>query len=173
MKAISSRRLRTYDRAVCNASPSDTSDAAVQPAAQAPSRRSLLVASTAFCAAAWSAGTTNTFNAFAASVSGSGATAATSGRSAAAAAAALSAADIADLEKTAFEAYANRDFKEAVELLTQILKAQPSNPRWYEMRAQVLVDGKNFDAAVKDFEKGLRLLEPGQLRLLEYSHWGV
>jgi hypothetical protein len=37
----------------------------------------------------------------------------------------------------AFEAYANREFSTVLQKLSDILAADPSNPRWYEMRAQV------------------------------------
>jgi hypothetical protein len=41
------------------------------------------------------------------------------------------------LQDAAFEAYANRDFQEAVNLLSQIVVKEPNSPRWLEMRAQV------------------------------------
>jgi len=37
----------------------------------------------------------------------------------------------------AAQAYANRDFKETVQLLTDLISREPDSPRWYEMRAQV------------------------------------
>ena len=36
----------------------------------------------------------------------------------------------------AAQAYANRDFKETVQLLTDLIAREPDSPRWYEMRAQ-------------------------------------
>ena len=36
----------------------------------------------------------------------------------------------------AAEAYANRDFKEAVRLLSELIAREPDSPRWFEMRAQ-------------------------------------
>jgi len=73
---------------------------------------------------------------------------------------------IGDLESRAFEAYANRDFQQASNLLTQIInmEADPATiPRWYEMRAQVLVDGKNFQAALTDFGEALSKTGPEAL----------
>lgn len=37
----------------------------------------------------------------------------------------------------AFEAYANREFSRVLQKLSDILAADPGNPRWYEMRGQV------------------------------------
>lgn len=37
----------------------------------------------------------------------------------------------------AYEAYANREFSTVLQKLAAILSADPDNPRWYEMRAQV------------------------------------
>ncbi|KAG1664703.1 hypothetical protein FOA52_006678 [Chlamydomonas sp. UWO 241] len=62
------------------------------------------------------------------------------------------------LEDAAFEAYANRDFKTAVGLLTDIMDEQPDVPKWLEMRAAVLVDGKNFSAAIADYDKALQMV---------------
>jgi tetratricopeptide (TPR) repeat protein len=63
------------------------------------------------------------------------------------------------LERIASEAYAKRDFKEAVEALNRLIALDPTSPRLREMRAQAHVDGKNFDLAVKDFDDCLRLLD--------------
>lgn len=69
----------------------------------------------------------------------------------------FAAQSISELEEAAFEAYANRDFKATVQLLTNIMEQQPKETRWLEMRGQVLVDGKNFDAAITDFDAALKL----------------
>lgn len=63
----------------------------------------------------------------------------------------------------AFEAYSNREFQDTSDLLTEIMARDPSSPRWREMRAQVLVDGKNFQAALGDFEAALQLTPEGEL----------
>lgn len=62
---------------------------------------------------------------------------------------------IQDLEEQAFTFYSNRDFPATLHLLDDIIKEDPSNPRWYEMRAQVLVDNKDFTGAISDFNKAL------------------
>ncbi|KAL4430602.1 hypothetical protein ABPG77_005842 [Micractinium sp. CCAP 211/92] len=54
----------------------------------------------------------------------------------------------------------NRNFVETVQLLNQIVDLEPREPRWREMRAQALVDGKNFTDALRDFDSALRLLPP-------------
>lgn len=41
------------------------------------------------------------------------------------------------LQKAAREAYADRDFVRAVDLLNQIVGLEPREPKWLEMRAQV------------------------------------
>jgi hypothetical protein len=41
------------------------------------------------------------------------------------------------LQEEVYTAYANRDFKKTVQLLTQLIGGDSQNPRWYEMRAQV------------------------------------
>lgn len=60
------------------------------------------------------------------------------------------------LQAEAAEAYANRDFKKAVDKLSELIYQQPTSPRWSEMRAQVLVDGKNFAAAVMDYNEAIQ-----------------
>lgn len=62
------------------------------------------------------------------------------------------------LQKAAREAYADRDFVRAVDLLNQIVGLEPREPKWLEMRAQALVDGKNFGDALRDFDSALSLL---------------
>ncbi|KXZ45732.1 hypothetical protein GPECTOR_51g718 [Gonium pectorale] len=57
----------------------------------------------------------------------------------------------------AYLAYAERRFGPAVELLTQCISAEPGVARWREMRAEVLVDGKNFSAALEDFASAMEL----------------
>jgi hypothetical protein len=59
------------------------------------------------------------------------------------------------LQEEAVEAYARRDFKRAVDKLSELIYQQPSSARWSEMRAQVLVDGNNFAAAVMDYNEAM------------------
>lgn len=67
--------------------------------------------------------------------------------------------DTDELETAAFDAYANRDFREAVNLLSQIVNKEPSSPRWLEMRAQVstlhVVDHIHMEQKVKTPARGL------------------
>ncbi|GLI60174.1 hypothetical protein VaNZ11_002237 [Volvox africanus] len=68
------------------------------------------------------------------------------------------AVDLTTIQEEAFLAYAERRFQDAVNLLTECITAEPDSARWREMRAEVLVDGKNFPAAVQDFNAALALL---------------
>ncbi|KAL4436864.1 hypothetical protein ABPG75_004003 [Micractinium tetrahymenae] len=54
----------------------------------------------------------------------------------------------------------HRNFAETVQLLNKIVDLEPREPRWREMRAQALVDGKNFTDALRDFDSALSLLPP-------------
>lgn len=76
---------------------------------------------------------------------------------AARAAAAAADADVAAIEEAAYAAYADRKFSEAARLLDSI--ASPGDPRWQEMRAQVLVDGKDFAGGIAGYTEALRLSE--------------
>ncbi|GIL84086.1 hypothetical protein Vretimale_11063 [Volvox reticuliferus] len=73
------------------------------------------------------------------------------------------AVDLTTLQEEAYLAYAERRFQDAVNLLTECITAEPGSPRWREMRAEVLVDGKNFPAAVHDFNAALGLLSDNDL----------
>ncbi|EFN55107.1 hypothetical protein CHLNCDRAFT_135026 [Chlorella variabilis] len=50
--------------------------------------------------------------------------------------------------------------REAVQLLNKIIEQEPGEGKWREMRGQALVDGKNFRAAILDFEFALEQLPP-------------
>ena len=63
---------------------------------------------------------------------------------------------MSDLQAEAATAYADRDFSAAVQKLNELVENEPDSSRWHEMRAQVLVDGKNFRAAVDDFDAALQ-----------------
>ncbi|KAG2431512.1 hypothetical protein HXX76_009526 [Chlamydomonas incerta] len=65
--------------------------------------------------------------------------------------------DLSTLQEEAYLAYAERRFQDAVNLLTQCIGAQPEEARWREMRGEALVDGKNFAAAISDFDTALDL----------------
>jgi predicted Zn-dependent protease len=53
-------------------------------------------------------------------------------------------------------AYADRDFQTAVSALSERMYQQPNNPKWSEMRAGALVDGKNFSAAIMDYNEAMQ-----------------
>ncbi|EIE21845.1 TPR-like protein [Coccomyxa subellipsoidea C-169] len=70
--------------------------------------------------------------------------------------AAISAApDLREIEEAAREAYAKRDFRTTLELVDELVAAQPSAARWHEMRAAVRVDGKQFESALTDFNQAI------------------
>ena len=72
------------------------------------------------------------------------------------------AASISDLQAEAANSYADRDFSAATQKLNELVENDPTSSRWHEMRAQVLVDGKNFRAAVDDFDAALQEV-PGDM----------
>ena len=76
------------------------------------------------------------------------------------------AAPLAQVE--AYEAYARRDFKRAVDKLSELIYQQPTSARWSEMRAQVLLDSKNFAAAIMDYNEAMQRT-PGLSPLLYTS----
>lgn len=59
------------------------------------------------------------------------------------------------VQEEAYEAYARRDFKRAVDKLSELIYQQPQSARWSEMRAQVLLDSKNFAAAIMDYNEAM------------------
>ena len=69
---------------------------------------------------------------------------------------------MSDLQAEAATAYADRDFSAATQKLNELVENDPNSSRWHEMRAQVLVDGKNFRAAVDDFDAALQEV-PGNM----------
>lgn len=70
-------------------------------------------------------------------------------------------ANIVRLEAQAQQAYAQRDFPKTVSIISELMYQQPNNARWSEMRAQVLVDGKNFSAAIMDYNESLSRIQEG------------
>lgn len=60
------------------------------------------------------------------------------------------------MQEEAYEAYARRDFKRAVDKLSELIYQQPQSARWSEMRAQVLLDSKNFAAAIMDYNEAMQ-----------------
>ena len=51
--------------------------------------------------------------------------------------------------------YARRDFNETLDLVDELVREEPEDTRYHEMRAAVRVDNKNFAAALEDYEKAL------------------
>ncbi|GBG00639.1 hypothetical protein Rsub_13391 [Raphidocelis subcapitata] len=82
--------------------------------------------------------------------------AAAAARALAPAASSAAALDAAEVESAAYEAYASKDFARALQLLDSIAADEP---RFLEMRAQVLVDAKSFEKAISDYSDALRLAE--------------
>lgn len=58
-------------------------------------------------------------------------------------------------QEAAREAYAKRDFRQTLELVDELVAAQPDVARWHEMRAAVRVDGKQFESALTDFDQAI------------------
>ncbi|KAK9918641.1 hypothetical protein WJX75_005609 [Coccomyxa subellipsoidea] len=63
--------------------------------------------------------------------------------------------DLQGIEEAAREAYAKRDFRQTLELVDELVAAQPDVARWHEMRAAVRVDGKQFESALTDFDQAI------------------
>ena len=81
---------------------------------------------------------------------------------------ARAAADVDDfnaLERTAKQAYYQRDLPRAYEALTKIIDMEPDEAVWLERRAQVLVDLKRFRDAIDDYNKA-EAMEPANYRSL-------
>jgi tetratricopeptide (TPR) repeat protein len=78
--------------------------------------------------------------------------------SAAAASSASAARQRQELQAAAAAAYANRDFDAALAALDELVRQEPQELRWREMRAQALVDAKNFNGALDDFDLTLKRL---------------
>jgi len=68
---------------------------------------------------------------------------------------------IEQLERAAVLAYSERDFESALKSINQLIDRDPKEPRWREMRATTLVDGKNFVDAISDFDECVELLGRG------------
>eukprot|EP00798_Chlamydomonas_sp_ICE-L_P020749 gene20749-27569_t len=62
-----------------------------------------------------------------------------------------------ELENAAFRSYGDRDFISTIDFLDEIQKREPDMARWWEMRAQVLVDFKDFNTAIDNFNRALSL----------------
>ena len=56
------------------------------------------------------------------------------------------------LSQRAKEAYYTKNLPEALTLFDKIVEIEPSNPVWYERRAQVKLDLKDFQKSIEDFK---------------------
>eukprot|EP00466_Bigelowiella_natans_P004485 jgi/Bigna1/141934/aug1.66_g16642 len=61
------------------------------------------------------------------------------------------------LEKQATEIYGEMNFKEAANVLGELVKSQPDNFKWSAARAEAYVDMKDFEAAVRDYDAALAI----------------
>ena len=95
--------------------------------------------------------------AFFASVAGASASAATAAETIAAA---PDVETLLRLQREAAAAYDAQDFNRAFDALSQLRKADPSNPSWLEGRAQVGVDAKKFEDAISDYTTLLDMVDP-------------
>lgn len=66
-------------------------------------------------------------------------------------------ADAQDLDGLAARAYASRDFEAAIRTLDALVRRDPANLKYREMRATALVDNKQFAEALADYDTCLRL----------------
>ena len=64
-----------------------------------------------------------------------------------------------ELESRARAAYRGKRLDEAKDLLTRIIGMEPEDGTWRERRAQVLVDLKQFEAAIEDFNAAENLYD--------------
>ena len=64
-----------------------------------------------------------------------------------------------ELEARARAAYRGKRLDEAKDLLTRIIGMEPEDGTWRERRAQVLVDLKQFEAAIEDFNAAENLYD--------------
>jgi len=62
------------------------------------------------------------------------------------------------LALNAEESFSKKDFRQAEKYLTTLLAREPYEMKWYEARAQVRVDAKLFEDALKDYSIALKLM---------------
>ena len=66
------------------------------------------------------------------------------------------------LEQEVLEYYGKRDFAGALKLLDRLVVLQPDTPRWYEFRAAVRTDAKEFPGALRDYTVTLEMIFEGR-----------
>ena len=59
------------------------------------------------------------------------------------------------LQAESRRSYARRDFSQTLDLVDELVREEPEDARYHEMRAAVRVDNKNFASALEDYEKAL------------------
>lgn len=67
------------------------------------------------------------------------------------------------LEAQAGQYYADREFIPARDILSKLVDLQPKTPRWREFRGAILVDNKEFDKALIDYNTAFDLLDASGL----------
>ncbi|CAL5223473.1 g5995 [Coccomyxa viridis] len=63
--------------------------------------------------------------------------------------------DRKSLEAESRRSYARRDFNQTLDLVDELVREEPEDARYHEMRAAVRVDNKNFASALEDYDKAL------------------
>ncbi|CAK0785284.1 hypothetical protein CVIRNUC_008490, partial [Coccomyxa viridis] len=59
------------------------------------------------------------------------------------------------IEDESRRSYARRDFNQTLELVDELVREEPEDARYHEMRAAVRVDDKKFSLALEDYDKAL------------------
>ena len=59
------------------------------------------------------------------------------------------------LQDESRRSYARRDFNQTLELVDELVREEPEDARYHEMRAAVRVDDKKFSLALEDYDKAL------------------
>ena len=59
------------------------------------------------------------------------------------------------LQAESRRSYARRDFNQTLDLVDELVREEPEDARYHEMRAAVRVDNKNFATALEDYDKAL------------------
>lgn len=71
------------------------------------------------------------------------------------------------VKETARGTYAKRDFQQTLNLVDELVTAQPDVARWHEMRAAVRVDNKQFQPALEDYERAIASTSGQSIRRIE------
>lgn len=79
-------------------------------------------------------------------------------------------ADIDVLASYAFQAYNEKDLNRALEYFNKVVARDP-NPVWLERRGQVLVDMKQFEEALDDFNRAESLYRYDTVPTVLHMFW--